>query len=128
MGIQGQAFVIWLLFAHFIADFVCQTHGMATNKSKNWVALGAHVFVYDIVVTAGVILLSVAFHRGNPMTSVWFYYITGAAHFATDAITSRITAKLWAAQRVHDFFVVVGLDQWIHATTLIVTARWLGLL
>lgn len=123
MELQTTLVIIGLLFAHFIADFVCQTHWMATNKSKDWHALRCHVLTY-----AGIMGAVVVIYRGFTLAAADFTAITFATHFVTDAITSRITAKLWATKRVHDFFVIVGFDQWIHATTLILTARWLGLL
>lgn len=46
-------------------------------------------------------------------------------HIATDAITSRINSKLWAAKKVHWFFVSVGFDQWIHFVTLILVYKYL---
>jgi hypothetical protein len=39
-------------------------------------------------------------------------------HFITDAITSRTTSYLWQKGERHWFFVVIGLDQAIHMTTL----------
>lgn len=70
-----------MLAAHFVADFLLQTNWMAVNKSKRWDALAAHVAVYS---------LFFALFWG------WqFGLITFAAHFVTDAITSRITRRLW---------------------------------
>lgn len=111
-----------LLATHWVADFVCQTHWQATNKSKDNYALAQHVMYY-----AGVLLLSSNFiFPKTPFVIVVLYVAFNAIlHFATDYITSRITSKLWAANRTHDFFVVVGLDQLIHQTTLALTMIWL---
>jgi len=98
--------VVMLIWIHFVADFVLQTDSMAKNKSSSNKWLGLHILVY---------------------TLPWFYFgwlfaiINGAAHFVTDYITSRITSRLWKAGEVHYFFIVVGLDQAIHMTTLFVT-------
>jgi hypothetical protein len=40
--------IILMLFIHWIADFVLQTHWQATNKSKNNIALTQHVTTYSI--------------------------------------------------------------------------------
>ncbi len=47
--------------------------------------------------------------------------ITFATHWITDYFTSRWTSKLYAKGDIHNFFVVVGLDQFIHYTTLLGT-------
>ncbi len=113
--------LIGLFFAHWIGDFVLQSDWMARNKSKNWTALTLHVLTY-----AGVLSLFAAVIAPMPPSRFFaataqFVGLNFALHFVTDAITSRITAKLYAANQIHCFFVVVGFDQWIHATCLILT-------
>lgn len=60
----------------------------------------------------------------TPKMFIWLS-INDLLHFGTDWVTSRMTASLWRQERVHDFFVIIGLDQFIHAITLIGTAWWL---
>ena len=143
-----------LLVAHFVWDFICQTDWMAQNKSKRWDALAFHVGVYTLVLA-----VIVAFSQPDseyPYTTLkhfgWFVLVNGAAHFAQDAITSRINARLWFFQPAsgvweqptdangytpmlwnpwvlaggdrHWFFVGIGADQLLHYVTLFVTAGW----
>ena len=99
--------IIWL---HFIGDFFFQTTWMAQNKSSRWDALGIHIVTYSLLF----------FWIG------WKYAVVNAVlHGITDAITSRINKKLWEENRLSDFFLVVGFDQAIHLTTLILTYIWL---
>lgn len=36
----------YILFIHYLGDFVFQNTWMATNKSKNLLALSTHVLIY----------------------------------------------------------------------------------
>ena len=113
-----------LLFTHWVADFIFQNDDMAKNKSKSNVWLGKHILAYMIV------LSPFALYAGWRLPGEYwmlFVLINGAVHFIIDWCTSRMTSKLWAQQRVHDFFVVVGFDQLLHACTLIATYKWLFL-
>ena len=110
--------VVYVLFAHWVADFVCQTDWMAKNKCHDNEALGTHVGVYTLVMSAfmgvGVLIWSL------PNIFIWIL-LNGALHGMTDYITSRMTSKLWAQEKVHDFFVVVGADQFLHMAMLLLT-------
>jgi hypothetical protein len=104
--------LLMLLVMHWIADFVLQSHKMASNKSKSNYWLGLHCLVY------GILFMIVI----NPL----FGIITGLAHFVTDYFTSRLTSHLWEKKEVHNFFVVIGFDQLIHVTTLVFTFIYFG--
>lgn len=111
---------VMLLVLHWIADFLLQTRWMATNKSSRLDALGLHVAVYTTALGLGAIVIF-----GAIEAVLWFAAANGVLHFATDFVTSRITSKLWKEQRIHGFFLVVGLDQLIHQVTLAATMAWL---
>lgn len=120
--------ILWLLAAHWLSDFVLQSDAMAKNKSKSHAWLGYHVAVYTAVMTIlamPILVRSFGFY-GNPARTVaTFAAITAAAHFATDAVTSRITSALWARGKTHWFFVVIGADQWLHYAALVLTVEFL---
>src|SRR5262245_3555308 len=106
-----------LLIGHFIGDFVFQRNVWAVNKSKSNVALTKHVTVYTATLIAFSLILGwkigIAFGLAN-----------GLMHWCTDYVTSRITSRLWKAGQVHNFFVVIGLDQLIHYLTMIGILIW----
>lgn len=112
--------IYFLLLTHWIADFIFQTDDMAKNKSKSNLWLAKHIASYMAL------LVPFAFYAGWLLPG-WrilaFVLINGAAHFATDYVTSRINSKLYAEGKIHEFFVCVGFDQAIHLATLIFTYR-----
>ena len=109
---MSEKLIIWLLFAHWIADFVCQSDWMAQNKSKSNHALTIHCNIYGFII--GIMTWNILF-------GIFAMFI----HFPVDYVTSRINSKLWADKKVHWFFVGVGFDQWIHFVTLIILAKYL---
>ena len=96
--------IVWM---HFVADFLLQSDRMALNKSKSNTWLAAHCSVY------GACMLWVF--------AGWrFALVAGILHFAVDWATSRGTSLLWARNERHWFFALIGLDQAIHMTLLLV--------
>ena len=146
MSITVIMLILNVMVAHWISDFVLQTSWMATSKSKNWFALLAHVATYTASMFVIQLILVVLFAIGlslftlsdadinrapvyilglNPNLLWLWVLINGAMHFLTDAITSRLTSKLWSKQDFHNFFVIIGLDQLIHYSCLFGTLVWL---
>lgn len=98
--------LILIFFLHWIADFILQSDWMARNKSSSNKALALHAAVYSIP------FLIIGF---------WYAVVNGILHSLVDYFTSRESSKRWQSGEVHNFFVVVGLDQFIHMCTLVVT-------
>lgn len=98
-----------IFLAHWVADFVFQTNEMATNKSKSLTWLSIHIAAYTIVM--------LFFFPTMPL----FVLINGLTHFGIDYFTSKLTSKLWAKGDVHNFFVVIGMDQMFHLVILSIT-------
>jgi len=105
--------IYYILVVHWFADFVMQSHWMASNKSSSNRALLAHIVTYTF-------FLSLIIHP------VWGL-VNGVLHGITDYFTSRWTSSLWKSGNTHNFFVVIGLDQMIHAITLFATYYWIVL-
>jgi hypothetical protein len=99
--------VVWL---HFLADFLLQTDKMALNKSKSIKWLSIHCSVYVL-------------------PFLWFGWkyalANGLMHWATDFVTSRLTSKAWASGKRKIFFQIIGADQAIHLTCLLLTLKYL---
>lgn len=108
--------ILVILFAHFVADFICQTDEMAINKStSNW-WLTYHVVAYTIAL----LILTAWLDVWSREVILWVL-LNGALHWVTDYFTSRLTSKLYQNNKRHWFFVGIGADQFIHYTCLILT-------
>lgn len=103
-------FIIYLLFLHWIADFVCQSDAIAKNKSKDNGVLFFHCVVYFSVFMLGTI-------------NFGFAFLLGLIHFPVDYVTSRLNSKLYQAGKNHEFFVSIGFDQWIHFATILLLGK-----
>jgi hypothetical protein len=138
--------VLALLTCHFLGDFPFQSDWMALNKSKNWTALADHVTIYTLCFIPTIFL---APRISSFLSFLGFIWLS---HFITDAITSRLTSRLWfihidpVPQELliedgrardlnlchvvflptrHRFFVAIGADQLIHAAPLLLSWHWL---
>lgn len=95
-----------ILFIHFVADFVLQTDAMSRGKSTSNRWLITHIAVY-----------SLPFLMFGPLYSI----VNSATHLVIDYVTSRMTSTLWKKGEVHNFFVVIGFDQFLHVAILVAT-------
>jgi len=126
MGIYDILLIIW---AHFVADFMLQNDKMAQNKSTSNIWLTNHIIVYSAAML-GIMAPFVYFmdsatsHIQLLWLLVWVA-INGALHWITDWCSSRATSYLWQKGDRHNFFVVIGADQAIHLSTMVVTWEWL---
>lgn len=110
--------VIYLLFLHFVGDFVFQTRWMANNKGKKIIALLVHILAYTFILAAGTALL-----LSKVTWDVWATYVGANAglHLFTDAITSQFTRRYKEAGDEKAFFTAIGFDQFLHGAALIGT-------
>ena len=120
--------IIFILFTHFISDFVMQTDEMAKGKSTSIFWLTFHTIAYLIVsliisVFYVTVLNQLDIVNYDEITSLMIYYyiINSIFHFLTDFITSKIAKYYFDKNEIHNGFVVIGVDQFIHSTTLILT-------
>ena len=110
-------FVIYVLFIHWIADFVFQDDETALKKSSNVWYLAFHSINYTAVLCVGLFwwlyLNELPYTKAIPT----LFAINCSLHMFIDGITSRINAYLYGKAR-HWFFVSVGFDQFLHYVVL----------
>jgi len=102
--------IIYLLFVHWLADFVWQTDYIAKNKSKSNKVLLLHCGIYSLFFAIGTL-------------NIIYGLLLGLIHFPVDYFTSRLNSKLYQAGKNHEFFVSLGFDQWIHFVTILLLGK-----
>lgn len=107
----------YLFFLHWIADFVCQSRWIATNKSENPLVLTLHVAIYSLILFCGLAVLDL-FDLGMLLG---FVMVNALLHWATDLVTSQINKYFYEKEDIHKFFCSVGFDQYIHSVCLMST-------
>ena len=107
-------YILILLLLHWFADFVLQTKWQARNKSFNSAALLSHVFTYSFILAIGLTPFVLDIWKVLAIAG-----LNGGLHGIIDAVTSRLSAKLYNKEDLHDFFVIIGFDQFLHVAILI---------
>lgn len=127
MTIQILITILLIPFIHWIADFVLQSDKQARNKNKSWFYLIEHTLTYSIVWLVISFLWFLCHLKVGVSNDILvlkclsFWIITFICHTLTDYFTSRLNARLWEQGKVHNFFVSVGFDQFLHYAQLFIT-------
>ena len=115
LSLNSTYLVLWILFAHWVADFLFQNDRMALGKSENWSDLLDHTVLYSFLMFLAIVPFV------GLVVGLTFYTVTLFCHTAQDYFTSRLNKKLWAENKRHWFFVSVGFDQFLHFAQLLIT-------
>jgi hypothetical protein len=111
--------LLFIIFIHWVADFVLQTRHMGLRKSSSNYYLTLHVLVYTFstIMAWSIVLPLIGFHLTTLSVSLAFSLIF-LLHWLTDYITSRQTTKLYKEEKYYEFFVMIGFDQVLHYVQL----------
>jgi hypothetical protein len=111
-ALNQYIFICSVLFAHWVADFVAQSDKIAKAKAKDFDALFSHCAIYATFMTVWCVM-----GMWIPYTT-WglfvFAYAVFLSHITIDYFTSKLNSYLYGKGQVHNFFVSVGFDQWLH--------------
>jgi len=116
-----------LLAGHLLGDWVAQTDWQATNKTRSWAALTAHVASYHLLV--GLLLLIPILRDGWP---AW----KALAALAVSAVTHAVIDRRWPVRALMRAagspgfatveWGVIAVDQALHLFILAMLAVLLG--
>lgn len=124
-------YVLFLIYNHWLADFLLQTEDMATKKSTSNYWLFRHVLAYTNGMIPSMILTWIV--SGSFIVAISWWILNSVLHYITDYYTSRWTSKLYANKQFYSpnkyikifnfpaFFSVIGFDQCIHYTCIFVS-------
>lgn len=135
--------IAYMFLLHFIADFLLQSREMGQKKSSDPKFLYKHlaiqwaVFFIGLQVVSGFVpvllftTLNAAIH-GLIDWHIWRGYKYTVKGWLEnnpdhpDTITYKTTG-VWRYWDDHVFYTTIGLDQMLHAFTLLGAAYWVGL-
>lgn len=90
---------------------------MGNNKSESIKWLSIHVLVYSFVLLIGLVPLLIDFK----FLIIKWVIINGILHWITDFFSSKVAKFFYLKNNLYYFWLIIGLDQLIHAITLILT-------
>lgn len=111
--------LLGLELKHFLCDFVYQTKYMlGKSNARNWRGpLLTHALVHGLATLA--VLAVPGYLIGDLSLVVWLAVADGLLHCVIDGIKSRcFRANIFH----HRYWVILGLDQFLHSVTYILIA------
>ena len=116
--------ILYIMFLHFLGDFVFQTDKMAQGKAHSLKWLLFHILTYGSILLIGLGTHSYysIMYFPEVLSGILAYVASNVGlHMLIDFFTSKITSYYWAKKKTHEFFVVIGLDQFLHFLCLYLT-------
>lgn len=122
--------IILLLVAHFVADFIFQPHYIAISKSYDIKNLIYHIIIYALAffIIFGLSWYFMFYIIGITITAeIWLQMTFGITivnsilHYIIDYFTSNVSGYFWKKKDYHNFFVIIGFDQLLHVSLLIIS-------
>lgn len=107
--------LIYIMFCHYVADFILQPRWVAENKSKDLWVLLSHIGMYSATLFIGCIFMV------HWKAALLYVAVNGMLHFVTDLWSSKQTTAAYQRQDMRMFWNIIGLDQFLHIAALIYT-------
>lgn len=131
--------LIYLFFLHFLADFVLQPREMGRKKSEQVKYLAHHLLIQWVVFFFGLMLIMpdhfALFALVNTLVhglidwNIWNLYkisVWKRRRSEIELIGREEFKKTWKYWEDHWFYLTIGFDQFLHATTIVVLYVYLG--
>ena len=132
----------YILFLHFVADFLLQSREMGKKKSSELYWLFQHLGIQFFVIGIGSLFVlgahSIWFAIFNTLIhgiidwNIWRLYKWSAGYRIRNKLRSAYAAAAfdaevakWQYWEDHWFYATIGLDQFLHASTILLLLWWL---
>ena len=100
--------ILWVLLAHYIADYPLQGDFLAQTKGKYWYSLFAHSMIYSLTVSLCFKLLGIFV--------IWKFVVLYLSHYIIDYVKANaknkekaLTSYLYIDQGLHILIAVLLL-------------------
>ena len=122
--------LVWLMFWHWVSDFLLQPREMVDTKSSSLTMLGGHGIIYLLGTLLGAVALCAWYPAlRNDINSggilCGFATVNAVAHLVIDFFTSKVNKQFYSEDKMWQMFTTIGFDQFLHISILIITAFWL---
>jgi len=123
---MNLAIINIVLIGHWISDFVLQKNKKKTRakiKNKNVKHIVPHTLLYTSILTCLIIISQFLniIHSKYYFSIFYFFIITYITHFLTDFYITKINEKHLKKNKRHEYFVTIGIDQFLHYSMLFST-------
>lgn len=116
----------FIMIAHWIGDFLLQKNKKKTRKkikNKNIKHLLPHTLIYTLVLTFTVFILQLINNWNSNL--ILFFLITYTSHFIVDLIITKRNENILKRNDRHQYFLTIGIDQFLHYSILFATIYYL---
>ena len=122
----------YILFLHYLGDYIFQPYRMSVQKSENYMMLLYHTIIYSSTIYLGLLLVV------GVEEAITFSVLTFLAHYVVDFVTSRVisdnsselrldpdsTKPIHKRLRLWGPISLLGLDQLLHQVCLLIAAQF----
>lgn len=123
--------LIYLMFLHYIADFILQSRDMGKNKSNSIKYLLGHLLIIFTIFLAGMAIffdretclrftLSNTVIHGIIDLFIWKYYVVSVKLRKLRSLFGPLGFQFWDDKWFYSF---IGFDQFLHYATIILLSN-----
>lgn len=121
----------YILFLHYLGDYIFQPYSMSVQKSEDYMMLLYHTIIYTGTIYLGLLLVV------GVKEAITFSVITFFAHYVVDFVTSKVISDnssglrldpdnskpIHKRLRLWGPISLLGFDQLLHQACLLIAAQ-----